>query len=315
MKIIFMGTPDFALSILKKIYESKNHEVLCVVTQPDKFKDRGMKSKDFSPVKKFCLELNNNKLDLLQPDKIKNNKEFINKLREYQADIFVVAAYGKILSQEILDIAKHGCVNIHGSLLPKYRGAAPIQHAIINGETVTGVTIMQMDAGMDTGDIILQKKINIEEQDNFLSLYNKLSDLGGDAILEALDLIKNNNMTRIKQDDSLASYADLINNNTCKIDFNKKSIEIINLIRALDPKPGAFCFYDNKQIKIFKAKTYNLFSSEPPGKIIFIDKKNFAIKTQDGAILILELQEQNSKRMLTQNYLSGHKLSSEILFN
>lgn len=305
MKIVFMGTPDFALTVLKKLYEEK-HEIIAVVTQTDKPKGRGHKIQ-FSPVKIFALEKN---IPVLQPKTLKDN-EFVDTLKSLNADIFIVAAYGKIIPENILYLTKYGSINVHASLLPKYRGAAPIHHAIINGETVTGITIMKMDKGMDTGDIILQKKCNISMDDTYETLYNKLSKLGADALTEVINNI--DSIETKKQDNSLATYAPMITKDMGHIDWHKTSLEIANLIRAL--QPGAYTLYNDKILKIHQVENYPTYENAECGKIIDMNKNGFAIKTSDGALAILKLQKQGGKIMSAADYLKGHKLSTDILFN
>ena len=307
MKIVFMGTPEFALTILKKLYESE-HDIVAVVTQPDKPKGRGHHVQ-FSPVKNFALA---NNIPLFQPKTLKDN-DFVDKLKSFNADLFIVAAYGKIIPENILNIPKLMPINVHASLLPKYRGAAPIQHAIINGETVTGITIMKMDKGMDTGEIILQKKCDITQDDTYESLYNKLANLGAQTLIETLESIDSINLK--PQDDSLATYAPMITKDTGYIDWHKTSLEILNLIRALRPKPGAYTFYNNKLLKIHEAENYPTYENAECGKIIDMNKNGFAIKTCDGALSILKLQEQGGKILSVTEYLKGHKLLTDILFN
>jgi len=306
MKIIFMGTPEFGLVILKNLYVQENFEILAVVTQTDKPTGRTRKI-EFSPVKKFALEKN---LNILQPSILKDI-DLINSLKEFKADLFIVAAYGKIIPESILNIPRYFCINIHGSLLPKYRGAAPVHHAIINGETVTGITIMRMDKGMDTGDIIEQVKCDILPEDTFGSLLDRLAILGSESVIRVINNI--NQLEFKKQDDSLATFAPIIKKESCHIDWHKTSLEILNLIRALKPRPGAYSFYGDKIIKIWSAINFPVYVNEECGKIL--DINNFVIKTCDGAIMITELQEQNGKRMSRDDYLRGHKLSQSVLFN
>lgn len=308
MKIIFMGTPGFALVILKKIFYNKNHELISIITQPDKKSGRGQKIK-FSDVKNFALE---NNLDFMQPESLKDNNLLL-KLKDLKPDLFIVAAYGKIIPENILEIPRYCAINVHASLLPKYRGAAPIQHAIINGETVTGVTIMKMDKGMDTGDIILQEKCDILQEDTYESLYNKLANLGADSLIKVLDNFDFDNLNLKKQEDSLASYAPIIKKDFCHIDWSKSSLEILNFVRALKPKPGAYTLYENKIFKIWDLIEYPVYGTEEPGKIIAITNNGIAIKTFDGALLITRLQEQNNKIMLASEYLKGHKIKTGIL--
>ena len=307
MKIIFMGTPDFALIILKKIFYNKNHELMSIITQPDKPVGRGHKIK-FSAVKNFALE---NSLDFMQPESLKN-QDLLLKLRSLKPDLFVVAAYGKIIPESILEIPKYFAINVHASLLPKYRGAAPIQHAIMNGETVTGVTIMKMDKGMDTGDIILQEKCDILQKDTYESLYNKLADLGADSLIKVLDNFDFDNLNLKKQDDSLASYAPIIKKDLCHIDWSKGSLEILNFVRALKPKPGAYTLYENKIFKIWDLVEYPVYGTEECGRIIAVVNNGIAVKTFDGALLITQLQEQNNKIMLASEYLKGHKIKTGV---
>lgn len=307
MKIIFMGTPDFALTILQKLYDEK-YEIAAVVTQTDKPKGRGHKIQ-FSPVKNFALEHN---LPLLQPKTLKD-ENLVTQLKSFDADLFIVAAYGKIIPENILQLPKYFSINVHASLLPKYRGAAPIQHAIANGETVSGVTIMKMDKGMDTGDIILQKKCDIFADDTYQTLYEKLSLLGSEALFETLNQF--DSIEFKKQDDSLASYAPLITKDFCHIDWNKTSLEIMNLIRALKPNPGAYTLYENKIFKVWQLTDYPVYGTEECGKIIAVNNDGIAVKTFDGALLITQLQEQGRKIMLATDYLKGHTIKTNVFLN
>lgn len=307
MKIIFMGTPDFALTILQKLYDEK-YEIAAVVTQTDKPKGRGYKIQ-FSPVKNFALEHN---LPLLQPKTLKD-ENLVAQLKSFDADLFIVAAYGKIIPENILQLPKYFSINVHASLLPKYRGAAPIQHAIANGETVSGVTIMKMDKGMDTGDIILQKKCDISADDTYQTLYEKLAVLGSEALLETLNQF--DSIEFKKQDDSLASYAPLITKDFCHIDWNKTSLEIMNLIRALKPNPGAYTLYENKIFKVWQITDYPVYGTEECGKIIAVNNDGIAVKTFDGALLITQLQEQGRKIMLATDYLKGHTIKTNVFLN
>lgn len=307
MKIIFMGTPDFALTILQKLYDEK-YEIAAVVTQTDKPKGRGHKIQ-FSPVKNFALEHN---LPLLQPKTLKD-ENLVTQLKSFDADLFIVAAYGKIIPENILQLPKYFSINVHASLLPKYRGAAPIQHAIANGETVSGVTIMKMDKGMDTGDIILQKKCDIFADDTYQTLYEKLSLLGSEALLETLNQF--DSIEFKKQDDSLASYAPLITKDFCHIDWNKTSLEIMNLIRALKPNPGAYTLYENKIFKVWQLTDYPVYGTEECGKIIAVNNDGIAVKTFDGALLITQLQEQGRKIMSAADYLKGHTIKTNVFLN
>ena len=324
MRIVFMGTPDFAVESLSAIYNA-GHEILGVVTNPDKPKGRGMKM-IASPVKEFAVEHN---LKVYQPIKIKNNEEFYNEMYNLKPDLFCVVAYGKILPNDILKIPKYGAINVHGSLLPKYRGAAPIQMAVINGDEETGVTTMFMDAGMDTGDIILSEKVKIGEDETTGELWDKLSKIGARLLVKTLEKIEKeaNNKETIenikelvgarKQGDNF-TVAPMLTKEMAEIDWNKTGREIHNLVRGLSPKIGAYTFYNGKKIKIWKTQTIKEDELEEiiknsanskNGKIIFADKKNgIVVKTPDGAIRILEIQAENSKRMTSKDFLNGNRL-------
>lgn len=323
MKIVFMGTPDFAESSLKSIYEAK-HEILAVVTNPDKPSGRGMKLKP-SPVKQYALEKN---LPIYQPQKIRGNEEFINQIRNLKPDVICVVAYGKILPQEILDIPQKGCINVHGSLLPKYRGAAPIQWAVINGDKVTGITTMYMDAGMDTGDIILKEELQIGEEETTGEIWNKLAIIGGSLLVKTLDKIEKGEAPRIKQGLDF-SMAPMLEKEDAKIDFkNMTAMQIKNLVRGLDPIMGAYAYLDSKKIKIWKVqvidqstfnKQLNLqinMQNLEEGTVLLSDsKKGLYIKAKDGILKILEIQGENSKRMEVADYLRGNKIEEGKIFS
>ena len=326
LKIVFMGTPDFAKESLKRIYEA-GYEILGVVTNIDKPKGRGMKLV-FSEVKEFALEKN---LKIFQPVKIKNNLEFIEEIKELKPDVICVVAYGKILPKEILDIPKYGCINVHGSLLPKYRGAAPIQWAVINGENKTGITTMFMDVGMDTGDMILKKEIPISEDETTGELWERMSIIGGELLVETLKLIEKGKAPRKKQGRDY-SLAPMIDKNMGKIDWeNKTAIEIKNLVRGLNPNIGAYSFLENKKIKFWKVKIVKkeeLLKIYPelkeyeyklkelfPGTVMFSDSRNgLYIKSKDDIIQVLELQAENSKKMSASDFLRGNEIIAGSLF-
>ncbi|MDE6181969.1 MAG: methionyl-tRNA formyltransferase, partial [Eubacteriales bacterium] len=243
MNIVFMGTPEFAVPTLEKLI--KHHNVIAVISQPDKPKGRGKKLVP-TPVKEFAL--NNGITNILQPTSIKD-ENFISELEKLNADIFIVVAYGQILSEKVLNIPKYKCINVHGSLLPKYRGAAPIQWSIINGEEKTGVTIMYMEKGLDSGDMILKKEIEITKDETYKSLHDKMSVVGADALIEALNLIENGKSNPEKQDDSLSTYAPMISKETGHINWDNSSKNIINLIRGLNPIPMAYTIYNGEIFK------------------------------------------------------------------
>ena len=316
MKVIFMGTPDFSTGVLESIIKA-GHEVTAVVTQPDKAKGRSNKLV-YTPVKECALEHN---IPVMQPKRIKT-PEAIAELKQYQADVFVVAAFGQILSQEILDMPKYGSLNIHASLLPKYRGASPIQHVIIDGESETGVTIMQMDAGIDTGDMLYKKVIAIDAQDTYESLHDKLMVLGGEAIVEALQRLEEGVLVPEKQEDALSCHAPLISKDRGNIDFFFCSCEIERLIRGLNPWPSAFTSYKGKQLKVWKASVEGaadgIMTLEyiVPGTVKEVTKDTIKVATGAGLLCIYELQLEGKKRMSTHDFLLGVKVQpGEVLGN
>ncbi|MBQ4220027.1 MAG: methionyl-tRNA formyltransferase [Butyrivibrio sp.] len=314
MKIIFMGTPDFAASALEKIVEA-GHEITLVVTQPDKPKGRSGELQ-VSDVKACALK---HGFPVFQPERIKL-PENVAYLKNYEADIYVVAAFGQILSQEILDIPKFGCVNIHASLLPKYRGAAPIQQAIIDGEKTTGVTIMQMAAGMDTGDILLQREIPIDDNETGGGLFDKLSELGAELIAEALPKIERGELTPVMQDEKLATKCGKLSKNMGKIDFNKNAITIRNLVRGLNPWPSAYTRLDGKMLKIWSADAIDdknvkeiagnveVLKNAAPGTVSFVTKDAVGVATGKGTLVLKEVQLEGKKRMLVKDFLLGNKV-------
>lgn len=318
MNIVFMGTPDFAVESLSKIYDS-GHNVLAVVSQPDKTSGRGMKL-TMPAVKEYAISKN---IKVLQPEKVKGNEEFISELKKLNPDVIVVVAYGKLLPKEILEMPKYGCINVHGSLLPAYRGSAPIQWAIINGETTTGITTMYMNEGMDTGDMILKREIEISHEDTYGTLYDKLKKLGGKAIVETLEKIADGIIPREKQSDN-CSYAPMIEKSLGNIDWDKSALSIRNLIRGLNPMPGAYTKLDESIMKIWKAEVLNLqnFSEKYgelnfaiPGTVLIANSKDgLFVSTGEGVLKIEELQMTNSKRMLAVDYLRGHEIKEGSIF-
>ncbi|SCY09231.1 methionyl-tRNA formyltransferase [Butyrivibrio sp. INlla14] len=323
MKIVFMGTPDFARAALEKIIEA-GHEVLLVVTQPDKPKGRSGELQ-ISDVKACALEHN---IPVFQPVRIKL-PENVAELKKYDADIYVVAAFGQILSQEILDIPRLGCVNIHASLLPEYRGAAPIQQSIIDGKKETGVTIMQMAAGMDTGDILIQRTIPITEDETGGGLFDKLAVLGGELIVDALPKIEKGELTPVPQDEEKATKCGKLSKDMGKIDFSKDAETIRNLVRGLDPWPSAFTKLGGKTFKIWKAKTLltsefdkmvkeiadskddvrtALIEKNETGSVAAVLKDSFVVLTGGDFLQIFEVQLEGKKRMAVKDFLLGYKL-------
>lgn len=310
MKIVFMGTPDFAAGALEALVGA-GHEIAAVVTQPDKAKGRSREPVP-SPVKVCAVKYH---IPVLQPKRIKT-PEAVEELRSVGAEIFIVAAYGQILSQEILDLPPFGSLNIHASLLPKYRGASPIQHAIIDGEEKTGITIMQMDAGIDTGDMLYQKETGIGPEDDFESLHDRLTLLGGEAIVEALTLLEQGDLTPQKQDHSQSCYAPLISKEMGAIDFSQTAVRIDRLIRGLTPWPSAYTGLRGRQLKIWKAvpEAEKDVSGHVPGEILSVEKDSVTVAAGEGAIRLLELQMEGKKRMSAHDFLLGVRLEpGEVL--
>lgn len=299
MRIIFMGTPDFAVPCLKAIIGA-GHEVAAVFTQPDK--PRGRKQELTPPeVKVLALE---NGLNVHQPDTLRNGEAY-KIISDIQPDVIVVAAYGKILPKEILDFPKYGCINVHGSLLPKYRGAAPIQWSVINGDSETGVTIMQMAEGLDTGDMLYQKAIPIGIDDTAESMFDKLSELGAEMTVEALELIPQGKLTPVKQDDSLSSYAPMLDKRISEIDWSKSGKEVHDLIRGLYSWPIAQTTLNGKKLKIYRSSPCG--KSGEAGRIIALDP--LTVACGEGSVIIHELQLEGKKRMDASSFIIGHRLS------
>ncbi len=304
MKIIFMGTPDFSAGILESIIKA-GHEVALVVTQPDRPKGRGGKTL-MTPVKETALSYG---VPVYQPQKIRN-EEGVSRLSSVGADIAVVAAFGQILSQEILDIPPYGCINVHASLLPKYRGASPIQQAILNGDEKTGVTIMQMDAGIDTGDILLTKEVDIAPDETGGSLFEKLSAEGASLIVDALKKIEEGSIRPVKQDEAKASHVKQIKKEMGRIDFSMDAVRIERMIRAFDPWPGALTVLDKKGLKLWEAEAEeDLFEDALPGQIVKVDKEALYVKCGKGSLKITSLQLEGKKRMKTKDFLLGFKVA------
>lgn len=302
-----MGTPDYAVGALEALIAA-GHEISAVVTQPDKAKGRSGQLV-YPPVKECALKY---EIPVFQPVKIKT-PEAKAQLQTYEADVFVVAAFGQILSQDILDMPRYGSLNIHASLLPKYRGASPIQNVILKGENVTGVTIMQMDAGIDTGDMLYKKELPIERTDTFETLHDKLTVLGGEAIVEALKLLEAGSLVPEKQDSALSCYAPLIKKEMGRIDFTKSAYEIELLVRGMNPWPSAFTTYRGKQLKIWEAaaeEEVTAAESTRPGEILEVLKDCVVIAAGKGILKIYSIQLEGKKRMSTRDFLLGVKMQS-----
>jgi methionyl-tRNA formyltransferase len=297
MKIVFMGTPDFSIPSLKILLESK-HKVIAVVTQPDKERGRGQKV-SFTPVKQFAVE---NNIPIYQPEKLKGNSEFVDQMKSLEPDLFVVVAF-RILPKEVFEIPKFGSFNLHGSYLPKYRGAAPIQWALINGETETGLTTFKLAEKVDTGNIYLQENVEIYPEDNFEILHDRMSKLGAKMVFETVNLIESGNYELKQQNDTLASFAPKITKEICLIDWNKPAIEIHNLVRGLSPHPAAYLIYDEKVIKVYKTEVVERNELKPFQ--IEQTKKELIIGCGNNALQILELQQEGRKRMSVEEFLRG----------
>ena len=315
MRILFMGTPDFAKESLECLYNA-GYKIIGVVTNPDKPKGRGMKM-IASPVKEFALEKN---LKIYQPIKVRKNIEFIEEMKSLNPDVICVVAYGKILPEEILNIPEKGCINVHGSLLPKYRGAAPIQWAVLNGDKTTGVTTMYMDKGMDTGDMILKEEVEIGDDETTGELWDRLSKIGGELLVKTLKEIEKGTAPRIKQGEDY-SMAPMLDKSMSEINFDEMTaVEIKNLVRGLNPIMGAYTVINNKKLKFWKVQAYDLetfknkglnieISNKKDGEIILADSKNgLYIKAKDGIIKVLEIQAENAKRMNVQDFLRGNNI-------
>ena len=303
MKIVFMGTPDFAAVTLSKLLEA-GHQVVAVVTQPDKPKGRG-KAIAYSPVKELALQHN---IEVLQPVKVKE-EEFIHTLEEINPEVIVVAAFGQILPKRILDMPKFGCINVHASLLPKYRGAAPIQWVVVNGETEAGVTIMHMDVGCDTGDMIIKDKITLEKKETGGSLHDKLAVLGGNLIIKALTLIEEGKAPREQQIEEESTYVKMLSKEDGKIDFSKSAIEIERLIRGLNPWPSAFTSLHGKMLKLWEADAIESEKKGEIGEVVEVTKNSIHIQTGDGILAIKELQLEGKKRMTVDAFLLGYSVN------
>ena len=311
MKIVFMGTPDFAEKSLETVYNA-GHEILAVVTNPDRPKGRGMKMVA-SPVKEFAVSKN---LKIYQPEKVRKNVEFIEEIKKLEPDVICVVAYGKILPKEILEIPKLGCINVHGSLLPKYRGAAPIQWAVINGEKVTGVTTMYMDVGMDTGDMILKEETEIAPDETTGELWDRLAKIGADLLVKTLEQIENKTAPRIPQGEDF-SMAPMLDKEMSKIDWESKTAqEIKNLVRGLNPIMGTYSYLNGKKIKIWKVDVVEANSEDTRnGTVLKSDSKDgLYIKAKAGVIKVLEIQGENAKRMNIQDFLRGNQIEVGSIF-
>lgn len=315
MRVVFMGTPDFAVGALEAIIQA-GHQVAAVVTQPDKPKGRG-KEMQMTPVKTCAVA---HDIPVFQPVKIRESGA-VEVLRGYEADIFVVAAFGQILSEEILSMPKYGCVNIHASLLPKYRGAAPIQWAVINGEKVTGVTIMQMDKGIDTGDMLMKAEVAIDARETGDSLHDKLAQAGARLIVEALPKIENGEITPVKQNGEESSYAKMLQKSMSRIDWSKDAAKLDCLIRGLISWPGAVTACRGRNLKIWEEEvaaedavdakhSAEHYKDAEPGTVVHVEKDAFYVQTGRGILKITAVQPEGKKRMCVKDFLLGYPVKA-----
>lgn len=309
LRVVYMGTPDFAVPCLERLV-NKKYDIAAVVTQPDRPKGRGQKL-TASPVKEYALSQG---LPVLQPERIKQ-PGFIAELAALRSDIIVVVAFGQFLPQELLDLPPLGCINVHASLLPKYRGAAPIHWAIINGEKTTGITTMYMDSGMDTGDMALKAEVVIAPDETTGELHDRLKVLGADLLLQTLEQVATGILPRSKQNNSEATYASLLTRDTERIDWHKPAQAIHNLVRGLNPWPGAYCVHQGKILKIWRTEIrQESFRDVKPGRVTAVSDEGIIVATESGGIILREVQPESKRRMASREYARGNGLNvGEIL--
>ena len=304
MRVVFMGTPDFAVPTLQTLLE--HHEVLAVVTQPDKRKGRG-KAMQFTPVKEKALEYN---IPVYQPVKVRNDEEFLATMKELNPDIIVVTAFGQILPESILNLPKYGCINVHASLLPKYRGAGPIQWAVINGEKESGVTIMYMEKGLDTGDMLEKVVVPLDPKETGESLHDKLSVAGNDILLKAMKAIEDGTAVREKQDDSISTYAPMFDKAMGEIDWTKDAKELERLIRGLYPWPSAYTHFGTKVMKVFSADVVERQTKEVAGTVVEVTKDSIVVQAGNNCLALKEVQLEGKKRMEVKAFLLGYAIKA-----
>jgi len=309
MNIVFMGTPEFALPTLKALHHS-SHSVLSIITQPDKPKGRGQKL-IVSPIKQYALDSN---LPILQPKTV-NDPEFIDLLKQKQPDIIIVIAFGQILSEAFLKIPKNFCINLHSSLLPKYRGAAPIHRSILNGDTRTGVTSMIMDKGMDTGDILLMEETQIHETDNAQTLHDTLSEMGGALVIETLRRLEENTLLPIPQDHNQATYAPKLKKEEGLINWEQPATTLLNQVRGLTPWPGTYTLLNKKRLRILKVQVAEGAPGDRPGQVARITDMGIEVGTGQDRLVIIELQPEGKKSMPAKSFMAGYKIERGILFD
>ncbi len=310
MRVVFMGTPDFAATSLQGLIDADFVNVVGVVTQPDKKRGRGQKV-TFSPVKELALKYD---LQVYQPKNV-NDPDFLSELESLNLDAIIVVAYGQLLKERLLTMTPHGCINVHGSILPRYRGASPIHRAIANGETKTGVTIMYMDKGWDTGDMILKEEIEIGSKMTVGELHDKMAVVGSRLLVESLRQIKEGTAPRILQNHDEATYAKKITKEECEINWSESAENIYNLVRGMNPWPGTYTFYQGKVFKVWMTSSEENLKVGQPGQIMGVDlEKGILVQTGEGGIWLTEIQPANSKRMPATAYLNGHKINIGEVF-
>ncbi|MBU3195577.1 methionyl-tRNA formyltransferase [Clostridium algidicarnis] len=307
MNIVFMGTPNFAVPSFQKIIDK--YGVVAVFTQPDRPKGRGKKI-SMSPVKELALSYN---IPVFQPEKVKGNEEVIKILKDLNPDFIIVVAYGQILPKEVLELPKYACINLHASLLPKYRGAAPINWAIINGEKESGNTTMLMDVGLDTGDILLTNKVDIDNEITAGELHDNLMSNGSDLLIETIESMYKGGLKSIKQENMGNSYASMLNKDIAKINWNENSLNIHNLIRGLNPWPIAHTDYEGQRMKIYKSSVINKKSTKTPGTILNVSKEGIEVATKDSILRIEIIQFPNAKPLKVEEYINGHDIKEGLI--
>ena len=307
MRVIFMGTPDFAVGTLEAIIEA-GHEVVLAVTQPDKPKGRG-NTMQFPPVKECALA---HGIEVFQPVKIREDAS-VQYLQGYHPDIIIVVAFGQILPKSILDMPKYGCVNVHASLLPKYRGAAPIQWAVINGDEFTGVTTQRMDVGLDTGDIIAKREVRLSPDETGGSLFDKLAEVGAKLCVETMDMLEKGTAVFVPQNDDFCSHTTKITKEMGNLDWNRPAVELERLVRGLNPWPSAYTYLDNKTFKIWKSTVLEENSNFTPGSVVRADKSGIYVQTGGGMLVLQEVQLEGKKRMDAAAFCNGYSLQEGVL--
>ncbi len=310
LKILFMGTPDFATACLKKLVEEK-YNVAGVITQPDKQQNRGMKL-SISDVKRYALE---KELAVYQPETLKD-KAILDLLKEICPDVIVVVAYGKILPSYVLDFPKYGCINVHGSLLPEYRGAAPIQRAVIDGKKITGVTTMYMDKGLDTGDMLMKAEYEIGNDANVGQVFDDLAQIGAELLIKTLDGIENGTVKPEKQDETKATYAEKITKEECAVDFNESAEALHNKIRGMYPFPGAYCYCEGKLFKLCKSAVSEEDFDGKIGEVVKLDKSGVYVKCGEGTLVLTSIKPEGKGEMSASDLINGRKITlNEVLTN